>query len=489
MLSELDRLAQDFPERPALRWLDLPGAPTWTYGAFASRAAGVAQELLARGLKAGDAVGVVGGNAPAWVLLQEACAWLRLTFVPIGPKLVGGERDFLLQNASVALALGDPALPPGKCPVESWAWCEAAWAETFPARPQAAPGGQLLYTSGSGGIPKGVRRSRDSDDARMRQSIAVYGLQVSDRHLVAGPLYHSGPSIFFRMFRRLGASQAILSHFDPERVAGLLAAGEVDCMFMVPTMWRMLLAERRNAAWAPKLKAAFIAGSATEPELREALLAALGEGVLWEFYGATETGTVAILPPDKQKSHGHTVGFPPPETEVRVIGADGQGLPRGKTGRIYVKSPTTMLGYHRGPGSAPDIKEDVLPGGWVSVGDLGSLTEDGAIVLLGREQGMIITGGINVYPEEVEAAIKKIEGVLEAVVFGLPDATWGQKICALVEPRSESPLAAEQLKLALRQHLADFKIPKEIRVLARIPRTPSEKVVRAVESLARFLVS
>lgn len=484
-LLDLDQWARRQPDQPAVFWPDRSDDVLWTYSDFAARVAGVATTLAARQLPAGATVAVVGGNSPAWLLLAEACAWLRLTFVPISPRLTPAERDFLLHHSQAALVLGEPALPRGKVLVESWQWCEQVKAATWPERPANVCGQQLLYTSGSSGVPKGVLRARDSDDARIRQSIDIYGLMPHDHNLVAGPLYHSGPAIFYRMFRRLGARQSVLLQFDAQRVLTLLASGQITALFMVPTMWRMLLDQWRRTPMPIQLKHAFIAGSVCERELRQELLGVLGEGVLWEFYGATETGTITILPPHQQRSHAHSVGFPPPQTMVRIVDENGRDLPLGQAGRIYVKSPTTMLGYHRGPGTPADLREDILPGGWVSVGDRGYLCSDGALVLQGREQGMIISGGINIYPEEVEAALKKIAGVLEAVVVGVADRTWGQKVCALVEPSPQAVLSEQQLKEALRPLIAGYKIPKQIKI-GPIPRTASEKLSRSAEIAKLF---
>ncbi|RMF15272.1 MAG: hypothetical protein D6761_08220 [Candidatus Dadabacteria bacterium] len=475
------------PDQHAISWVDAhQEGPRWTWRQLARYAAGAAWALAAYGIGAQHRVAVIGGNTPEWIVLREAVRLRGATFIPISPKITAEERDFLLRNSEAALAVGPPDMPAGELAVEDWSAFYGREADEPPQLNDAPQPQQLLYTSGSGGVPKGVLRSRGSDLARMQMSIQQYGLSADMRHLVAGPLYHSGPSIFYRMFLLLGAPQQMLRRFDAKRVLELILSEQVDALFMVPTMWRMLLDAEGGHRRPWPLKRAWIAGSRTEPELRLELLDRLPEDALWEFYGATETGTIAVLPPEAQRSHMDTVGFPAPGVEIRIVDETGQDVAPGATGRIYVKSPSLMTGYHRGPGTPADLSEDRLEGGWVSVGDRGSFTADGALKLIGREKGMIISGGVNIYPEEVEQAIKKIDGVLEAVVFGIPDPIWGQRICAIVEPASEATLTADDVRRALEGHLAHFKIPKQIRI-APIPRTASEKVRRDAAQLARLL--
>ncbi len=476
MTHTLDELARHEPDRVGWVWLDVPEEGEWRYGAAAHRVGGLVRELARRGLAADDRIAVVGGNHPAWVLLREAAIQAGLTFVPVGSRLAPPERDWILRNSEPKAVLGDPSLAPGEVPVEDWEFVLDLAPAPLGGGPVRSSAAQLLYTSGSSGRPKGVLRPRAGDHARVEQSIATYGLGAADVHLVAGPLYHSGPSIFSAIHRALGARQLVLGHFDAERVARLVASGEVTTLFLVPTQWRMVLEAIRAGAPRPRLRVAWTAGSAIDVETRLELVELLGEGVLWEFYGTTETGTVTTLPPAKQRSHAATVGFAEPNVTLAIVDGDGCEQPLGAVGRVYVKSPTLMLDYHRGPGSeheAPALRH----GEFLSVGDRGFLAADGALTLIGREGGMIITGGMNVYPEEVEGALRTLPRVREAVVFGLSDRKWGDAIAAVVEPVAGASLDVAELTTALRSRIAGFKVPKHW-AIAAIPRTASEKVIR-----------
>ena len=482
-MRSLATLARERPDHPGWVWVAADGSTsTWTFAEASGKVGGVVAGLADRGARPGDRIAVVGGNHPAWVLLREAASAGGWVFVPVGSRLTPHERDWILRNAEVALRLGDPGLPAGGLGVEDWSWTLDAEPTELPAAPPATAAAQLLYTSGSAGRPKGVLRPRHGDEARIRQSIETFGVREDDVHLVAGPLYHSGPAIFHAIHRAAGATQWVLRTFDAGRVADLVTDGPVTSLFMVPTMWRMVIEEFRSRSDRPRLLRAWTAGSHMDPDTRHELLDLVGEGVLWEFYGTTETGTVTVLPPDRQRSHADSVGFPAGVVRIRILDDGGADLPVGEVGRVFVESPTLMTDYHRGPGGDPALEAN-RHGDALTVGDLGSLREDGSLSLLGREGGMIVTGGVNVYPEEVEAELRQVPGVREAVVVGLPDPLWGSAIAALVEPAGDARLVAEGLDAALRDRLAGYKIPKRWAIGA-IPRTLSEKVIRDPETLA-----
>jgi len=483
-LLDLPTLIERRPEDCGWRWLD-GTQTTWTFAELGARVGGAVAALRTRGVTPGTHLAVIGGNTPEWVILREAARLLGAVFVPISPRLTPAERAELVADAG-AHALAAPELAAPNAGIDAWTPVVNAPAQPLPTA-AAAPAARLLYTSGSQGTPKGVLRDGANDAVRLHQTIATYGLRASDVHLVAGPLYHSGPALFYLAYRNLGAEQWLLEKFDAEAVAERIASGHVDSVFLVPTMWRLVAAAMQRRKLRGRLRIAWSAGEPLDRPTRDQLLALLGDGVLWTFYGATETGTVTILPPEKQRSHGDTVGFAAPGVELQIVDPESDTpLPPETPGRIYVRTPQRMRGYHAGRGRQPPAA--LTHADALSVGDRGYLTPDGALVLLGREGGMIISGGINIYPETVEQALRRLPEVREAIVFGVPDPKWGQAVAALIEPAVRPAPTATMLKAQLRRHLAGYKLPKYWGI-GTLPRAATGKLLRDPQVLQARLHS
>jgi len=387
------------------------------------RAERLAGALFARGLRPGDRVAAALGNTDEHVALREAAAALELTFVPLNPKLTAREADDLVARAG-ALRV-EPAELDG------------------PPQPlrEGAIGATILFTSGTTGWPKACVRPEACERARAAELIATYGLDRKDVHLVACPLAHSAPGIFLRAARSVGARTALLPRFDA--AAFLDAAGAVGATFafLVPTQLGRLLALGRPAP-AP-LRALIVAGAPFPPAVKLRALEWLGPHRLWEFYGSTETGTIAVAPPSTQPGPPGWVGKPPPGVDV-ALEADGG---------VKVRSAACMQGYLGEP--------EVPPGGFVAVGDIARRAGDG-LVLIDRKSDVVISGGVNVYPAEVERAIAEHPGVRGAVVCGRPHPDWGEEVCALVV----GDVSEAELREFLRERLAAYKIPKQIRLIA-----------------------
>ena len=282
------------------------------------------------------------------------------------------------------------------------------------------------------------------------------------------PLAHSAPGILLRAARAVGARTVIAPRFTAEGFAGDVRRHGATVVFLVPTQVHRLL-----AAWpAPppglgSLRAVIVAGAPFAPAAKAAFAAWLGPGRLYEFYGSSETGTVSVIGPDDHAAHPGSVGRPPPGVSVRA-----------HDGELFVRSPAVMSGYLADDGGAlaPLDARD----GHVSVGDLGAIDADGWITLVDRKHDTIITGGLNVYPAEVERALAALPGVAGAVVFGVPDAEWGQLVAAVVAPRGAAHLDPGALRAALRDQLAGYKLPRAFAccALADLPIGSSGKALR-----------
>lgn len=415
------------------------------------RAARMAAGLARRGLRTDDALAVLAGNGPEFVVAREAATALELRFVPLNPRLTPPERDELIARSRARAVVVDPLL--GAAP-GALTFAELDEPGGFELRPGAI-GATILFTSGTTGQPKACWRPEACELARARELITTYGLCADDVHLVACPLAHSAPAIFLRAARAVGARTLLLERFDP--AAFLAAAAHATVAFLVPTQIARILAHEPKPRWGA-LRALIVAGAPFPTALKLRLLDSLGAGRLWEFYGSSETGTIAVAPPSAQPGPPGFVGWPPPGVAVR-LNADGE---------VFVRSPAAMAGYLGEP----------APAEFLSVGDVAERTLNGGLVLIDRKGDVVITGGVNVYPAEVERALAEHSGVDGAVVFGRPHPDWGEEVTALVASR----VGASELIDFLRPRLAGYKLPKRFIYVGagELPIGPTGKPLRRV---------
>jgi long-chain acyl-CoA synthetase len=433
--------------------------------AAARRAAFVSAQLAARGVHPGDRVAVLAGNHAGFVAARDAATLADLVLVPINPRLAPAEVAWIVSHARPAVLLVDEAhraaAPPG-VDVVVLGGEEAPRAE---ALDHQRAGATLLYTSGTTGRPKGCWRTAAQERARVDELRASYQLSASDTHLIVCPLGHSAPGIFLRGARAAGARTLIAPRFSSETFVADVARHRASVVFLVPTQVHRLLA--LPPAELPSLRAVIVAGAPFAPAQKAAFDAWLGGGRLYEFYGSSETGTVSVIGPHEHAAHPGSVGRAPAGVSVRVI-----------DGELFVRSPAVMAGYldERGEAIAPlDAR-----GGHISVGDLGTIDEDGWITLVDRKHDTIITGGMNVYPAEVERALAAHPDVAGAVVFGVADDDWGQLVAAVVALRDGTRVDGPALRAALRDQLAGYKLPRAIAfcALAALPVGSSGKALR-----------
>ncbi len=441
--------------------------------AAARRAGAVLARLATIGVHAGDRVAVLAGNGPAFVAARDAATAAELVLAPINPRLAPAEIEHIVAHARPRALLVDEvhaASAPARVPRIVLA-DEAGPAALDPSR----IGATLLYTSGTTGRPKGCWRTPEQERARADELRASYALSAADTHLIVCPLAHSAPGIFLRAARAAGARTVIASRFSPEGFVEDVRRFRATVVFLVPTQVHRLLAIEPPAL--DSLRAVIVAGAPFAPAQKAAFAAWLGPDRLYEFYGSSETGTVSVIGPGEHEAHPGSVGRPPPGVSVRV-----------HDGELFVRSRSVMAGYldDAGEALAPLEQRD----GHISVGDLGVIEEAGWITLVDRKHDTIITGGLNVYPTEVERALAALPEVAGAVVFGVPDDDWGQLVAAVSAPRER--LDAVAMRRALRDQLAGYKLPRAIATceLGELPIGSSGKALRraARERFAARLV-
>ncbi|WP_437759284.1 class I adenylate-forming enzyme family protein [Sorangium sp. So ce1389] len=477
----------------APRSLDGPGlrvgpGGALRYGDLAPAVAAVCARLGRAGVGQGARVALVAPNALGTVVVLHALLALGAVLVPIHPRLTAGEAGILIGDARPDLVLREPEL----AALLDKAGSELdALVDSGPRAAEAAgvvppdPAGDLaiVYTSGTTGRPKGAVLPRRAFLAAAEGSAANLGVRDDDRWLLCMPLCHvGGLSIVTRCL--LARRAVILApRFEPASVLASIARDRATLLSVVPTMLLALLEADRDNVLA-RLRAVLV-GGAGAPERALDECARRGVPAL-TTYGLTEAcSQVTVQRPRDPRTREPGSGAPISGVELRVEGAGSDGV-----GRIEIRGPALFRGYYRGPERAPELLVDGA--GWFSTGDLGALDAAGRLHVAARRSDLIVTGGENVYPAEVEHVLASCAGVAGAVVFGVPDERWGQIVAAAIVPDHAAPDGAalppavlDDLAAAVAARLAPHKRPRRLCAAAALPVTPAGKLDR-VGAAARF---
>jgi fatty-acyl-CoA synthase len=335
----------------------------------------------------------------------------------------------------------------------------------------------VIYTSGTTGKPKGAVRKFPKDTmVSAFRFINETPMRVDDVHLVACPLYHSTAFGFLSLSHMLGATVVLMDHFEPVEFLRLVDQHEVTTSAVVPTMLQRILdvpAEVRKKYDTRSLRAIFSGGAPLPAPVAVDFMDAFGD-VLFNFYGATETGLVTLAKPHDLRAAPNTIGKAVPGNEIRLLGDDGKEVEQGQVGELYVKNKLLVAGYHKDEEATSSSMRD----GFFSVGDLARVDRDGRYFIEGRKRDMIITGGVNVYPVEIEATLEQHPDVVEVAVVGVPDREWGERVRAFVVRRAGSTVDEGALKTFVRERLAGPKVPRDFVFLEALPRNPTGKVLK-----------
>ena len=335
----------------------------------------------------------------------------------------------------------------------------------------------ISYTSGTTGQPKGVmlsHRSRVLTFLAMATEYGCYG--QTDRALCPAPLFHGAGFAFALAPIFLGGSARILTKFDPEQTLKTLADYAATNVFMVPTHFQGMfsLPPQSLARYpTPDLKTIISNAAALPQTAKEQIVEHFGEGLLFECYGSTEAGIVSNLHPADQLRKTQCVGQPFPFTEIQILDNTGQPVSANTIGEVCSRSPYLFNGYW----GQPDATAETLRGEWFCAGDLGRLDEDGHLYLEGRSKDMIISGGVNIYPREIEECLQQHPAVTDAAVVGAQDDYWGEAVTAFVVT-GEAPPTRDELEAFCTATLSKFKLPKDYRFVEAIPKNASGKVLK-----------
>lgn len=432
-----------------------------TYAELDRDAQALAAELARRGLLRGDRLAVSLENSVFFVTLIHAALRLGLTLVPLNCRLTEAERSWQMCAAECKTLISGEVLT-FQFPVTGWGEANSA---------AEAPAATIIFTSGTTGQPKGALLTLENHRAAAQASSQRLKTCLGERWLLCLPLYHiGGMSILFRACHD-GLTVVLQERFEPEESQRLLRQHSVNLVSLVPTMLYRLLPQLRGKI-LPALRLILLGGAAASPELLEQAFAL--NLPLASSYGLTEAcaQVATALPPLTRRKPG-CAGAPLPQLTVQIVDEQGNCLPAGEIGEVTVRGPALMRGYL----AAPPLT------GAFRTGDLGYLDEDGDLWLLTRRSDLIVSGGENIYPEEVERALLAHPAVREACVFGLPDPEWGQIVAAALV--TDAPLTGPALRQFLRARLAGYKLPRQFAFVAQLPHTASGKLKRA-ECAATF---
>jgi long-chain acyl-CoA synthetase len=480
-----------------------PNGQQWSAGALLARANRLVHGLRAAGMEKGDCLAVLLPNSAEMIALYLAAGQAGWYLVPMNTHLTGNEIAYILQDsearifvaserfAASARAAADEArlasercfaagTIPGFQPL-------AALEEGQPdSLPEGRTAGQVMnYTSGTTGRPKGVRRPLSPYDPDTVFSmyawfLAMFGIQPENDnvHLTGSPLYHTAVLLFAGASLHFGHAVVLMDKWTPEGCLQVVEKYRTTTTHMVPTQFHRLLAlpdevKRRYdvSSWRHVIHAA--APCPVEIKLR--MLEWWGP-VIYEYYAASEGGGTIVTPEEWLKYPG-TVGRAWPGAEIRILDDEGRDCPPGVPGTVYMKLGQADFEYHKDKAKTEANRRE----GFFTVGDVGYLNEEGYLFLCDRKIDMIISGGANIYPAEIENVLLTHPKVADAAVFGIPHEDWGEEVKAVVEPApgiEPSPELAEELIQFCRQRLASYKCPRSVDFIAQMPRDPNGKLYK-----------
>jgi long-chain acyl-CoA synthetase len=504
MAEIIAEIAAERPDVDALT--DEYGSTTWS--AFDAHTNQLIHALRGAGLGVGSTVGVLSGNRREYYEVLAACAHAGLLAVPINWHFHAEEVAYVLDNSDAMVFLCDErfaalgaeaaekveglaarvqiggAPQPGFVGYEEWIGSEAA---SEPA--DQGLGGVMFYTSGTTGRPKGVRSSgRASLGGPIAGQKLIYrgfsgmlGTPDAGRTLLCGPLYHSAQWAFSNFPLGAGSSVVMRHKFDAAETLELIDAHEITNVHLVPTQFIRMLKlpeEQRNAFDGSSLRIVWHGAAPCPPDVKRRMIEWWGP-IVTEYYGGTEGAIVSLIGAQEWLAHPTSVGKPVATIDVLVVDDAGRACETGQSGNLYLKSKIGMdFEYHKEPEKTAGAH---LEPGVFTLGDIGFFDEEGYLHLSDRKIDMIISGGVNIYPAEIEGVLIGHTAVRDVAVFGIPDEEFGEQVKAAVElapGHAASPELAEELMAYCRDHLAGYKTPRSIDFEEQLPRHPTGKLYK-----------
>lgn len=465
------------------------------------RALKLAGGLARLGVADGDVIAVMLRNGPAFVDAILSCQTAGCFYCPINWHFKAAEVGFLLQDSGARVLLVEADLledirgviPEGLVVLvngseghttinehgyESW----LAEQSPYSGEPRT-PRAHMAYTSGTTGRPKGVKRFAPAPEQRETMAAAMralsreaWGIEPGVRTLVSAPLYHSAPSSFAQQSILQADLMVLMPRFDAEQTLALIEQHRIDTVFLVPIMYvRLLRLPEEVKARYDLSSVRFVAstGAPCAPEVKQAMLDWWGP-VIHETYASSETGMITIQDPASARRKPGSVGRPIGDTRIRIVDEQGDDCAVGEPGIIYVRQPAVPDFTYLNNEAA---RLGAGLGDLVTVGDIGYLDEDGYLYICDRKSDMVISGGVNIYPAEIEHVLITLPGVIDCAVVGLPDSEYGESLLAVVAA-APGALSVEQVQQHVRDRLAGYKVPRRVELVDTLPRDDNGKVAK-----------
>ena len=461
-----------------------------TYAAVDERARRVGNALLGAGLQPGDRVAVLLGNRLEYPEIAAGIARVGMQMVPVNPRLTAPEISYIIGHAETRATILDDALAavagdaldehPQKLTLTIDVDYERALEDSSPADAGIGVDERdpfcVAYTSGTTGRPKGVMISHRSRSLTFYGTALEWGLGPGRRTIAVAPMYHGAGFAFGYGALHVGGELWMLRSFDPEQLLAMLVASKAQSVFLVPTHAQMLRALGDDAIRSHDLSALetlYFNAAALQVPLKEWVIQTFPGVGVHELYGSTEAGIVTNCRPAFARSKPGSVGPAWFMTEVRVVDHDGTPVEPGGTGELFSRSPYLMNGYLKDPEATEAC---TTPDGFLTCDDVVRIDEDNFIYIVDRKKDMIISGGVNIYPREVEDVLITHPAVRDVAVVGVPSEKWGEQVTAFVvlDPSG----SVDALDAHARASLAGFKVPRRYEVVDALPRNAAGKVLK-----------
>jgi long-chain acyl-CoA synthetase len=489
--------AQNYPDRLAVVFRER----RFTWREWNARMNQLAHALTALGLQAGDKVAVLLNNSNEVVELVGAVSKVGMVAVPLNYRLTADEIEYIVGNADAkAFLFGNEFADRVRIVRERLSSVPSAnfiavgdgavtgfarYEDLLAAQPTSDPPGDIvpglsamIYTSGTTGRPKGVARRGNQTDPRIVMAIIQgFNFAPGEVHLACAPLYHSAPLLGAALTIVLGGTLVIMPKFDPEEFLRLVQDEKVTSTMAVPTIMKRLvsLADDVRRRYDVRSMRSMVFGAAPCPmETKRAIADYFGE-CLYEYYGSTDAGLSTILLPHEQFTKPGSCGRVLDGHGVKIFDEDGNEQPTGQVGDVYITNALVeTMEYYKDP----EKTQKAFRGTYMTVGDMGYLDADNYLYLVDRKIDMVISGGVNIYPAEIEATIHEHPAVLDVAVIGVPNEDWGEELKAIVQLKPGADASAEDLIIFCTQRLADYKRPRSVDFVEELPRNPSGKLLK-----------